>query len=177
MKELFDSKFKFKINQELRHKGDSKHSFSADMGLLVLERHIEEVQDDDGNRIFRRCYICRLIRFSGSGDLARFAEQELIDLEEHNKKSAERESMMEETRRSFKLLKDKVFKNLGIKRGAKIYLKKDGKLDKTSVYTVDGCSSKGDIFKVNVSNDEGKQTSVSALGDFEVIPEKKENES
>jgi hypothetical protein len=139
---LFDSKFKFQINQSLRHKGDSKEAFSSDMGLLVLERHVIETEDDDGNRLYERSYVCRSIQFSGSGQLIRFSEKELMTVEEHE---VERERVKEQGQRmrnEVRQMQKETYAAFGITEETILYLKDvDGNVDETKKYRVSGFSS------------------------------------
>lgn len=136
--QLFNSKFKFRLNQEVRHRGDSKHGFSNDMGLLILRRQLEEASDDDGNVHYTRNYVCRMIKFSGSGDMALFRENELMSIQEYNQKAVEDEVERDEMRREMHAVKDEIFKSFGVARGMEVYLKKGGEVDKTIVYKVSG---------------------------------------
>lgn len=81
----FNTIFKYKINDEVMHRGDTK-SYTADMGLLVLNRVLIESEDDESNKIYERFYHCRMIRFSGSGDIAKFSEKELMSIGEYEEK-------------------------------------------------------------------------------------------
>ncbi len=76
LEELFDDHFKFSVNQEVRHKGDkNKYSGIHDMGLLVLVRNIHEETGDGDQRIFKKTYHCRTIKFSGSGEVVSFGRR------------------------------------------------------------------------------------------------------
>jgi len=120
--EFFDGKFKFQINQSLRHKGDSKESYSADMGLLVLERHIIESEDDDGNRLYERAYVCRTIQFSGSGQLMRFSEKELMTVEEHEIERENVKAQSQKMRNEVRQMQKEVYEAFGISEESVIYL-------------------------------------------------------
>src|SRR5271163_1276646 len=158
-KQIFNGQFKFKLNQEVRHKGDSKNGMSSDMGLLVIERTLQEDQDDDGNVHYNRNYICRMIRFSGSGDLGRFKESELLNMTEFNEKSLKQETEREEMRADMYALQKEIFTSFAVKRNTRIYLKNaDGTVDKTNVYVVTGFSrsDEGTFLSIRMEAGEGK---------------------
>lgn len=117
---VFDSLFKFAVNQELRHKGDTKE-YSNDMGLLVLHRIISESVDDDGNRQFSRFYHCRMIRFSGSGEIAQFSEKELISIPEYLALQIERKQESEDMRENAQQIQSDVYKAFGVTKASRVY--------------------------------------------------------
>lgn len=139
--ELFNEQFKFKINQEVRHKGDNKNGGHSDMGLLVLKRLLEEECDDDGNSHFVRNYVCRMIRFSGSGDLARFKESELMTITDYNIRAIEDEREREEMRNQMYNTEKEVFDSFGVKRGTEVHLANGNNVDKENIYKVSGFST------------------------------------
>lgn len=139
---LFADSFKFAINQDVRHKGDNKHGHSNDLGLLVLKRQIEETEDDNGNVYYKRQYVCRMIRFSGSGDLALFKEAELMSVSEYNERVIKEEEEREEMRNNAHFTNKAIFGFFGVHRDTHVYLKSpDGTVDKTEEYRVTGFSS------------------------------------
>jgi hypothetical protein len=112
------------------------------MGLLVLRRTLEENADDDGNTHFTRNYICRMIRFSGSGDLAQFKESELMDMNEYTKRGVELEREREEMRNEMYATEQEIYTSFGVKRGTQVYIKDHtGEFDKENIYKVSGYST------------------------------------
>lgn len=172
--DLFNKQFKFSINQELRHKGDSKGSFQSDMGLLVLERHLIEECDDDGNVQFTRNYVCRMIRFSGSGDIARFKESELMSIYDFNKKVVQEEQEREDMRNEAYAVKQEVFKSFGVNRGTEVYLKNGDVVDTASIYKVTGFSRSNDETLLILRKEAGEgrtadEVRVKSKGDFQLF--------
>jgi|JI10StandDraft_1071094.scaffolds.fasta_scaffold21316_13 hypothetical protein len=143
-KDLFNTQFKFSLNEEVRHKGDNKHGMSSDMGLLILRRILEENSDDDNNVHFTRNYICRMIRFSGSGDLAQFKESELLTVKEYNERAVKDEQEREYMRNDIYNVTKEIFDSFGVKRSTEIYLKNGEIIDKENVYKVTGFKQDGD---------------------------------
>lgn len=173
-KELFESQFKFNLNQELRHKGDNKHGMSSDMGLLVLRRSIEENADDDGNVNYTRYYVCRMIRFSGSGDLAQFKESELLSISDYNRKVSEEEEERNQMRNEMHWVKSEVMASFGVSMETEVYLKVDGQADKTRTYKVSGYrqDATGTFLKLRLVAGQGRtieHTEVKSNDDFEVV--------
>lgn len=173
-KQLFNEQFKFALNLEVRHKGDNKHGMSSDMGLLVLRRVLEENSDDDGNVHFTRNYICRMIRFSGSGDLAQFKESELMTIEEYNRRAVEEEQQREDMRNDMYATKQEVFNSFGVKRGTEVYLKNGDTVDKENIYKVTGFSMNKEetILILRKEAGEGKtldEVRVKSKSEFELI--------
>ncbi|MDB5240914.1 MAG: hypothetical protein JWP57_1539 [Spirosoma sp.] len=121
---VFDTLFKFSVGQELRHKGDSKDRI-ADMGLLVLKRVMFENQDDDGNRGFERAYHCRLVKYSGSGEIGQFSERELLTVDEYDQEVADREQKQTERREKMRVLQEDIYKAFGVTKHSRITLKSD----------------------------------------------------
>ncbi len=173
-KQLFNQQFKFALNLEVRHKGDNKHGMSSDMGLLVLRRVLDENSDDDGNVHFTRNYICRMIRFSGSGDLAQFKESELMTIEEYNKRAVEEEQQREDMRNDMHTTKQEVFNSFGVQRGTEVYLKKGDVLDKGNIYKVTGFfrSKEETVLLLRKEAGEGKtldEVRVKCKAEFELV--------
>lgn len=182
-KELFDSQFKFKINDDVRHKGDSKgDSFSSDLGLLVLSRTLEEAADDDGNCHYLRIYVCRMIKFSGSGDLARFKESELMTMEEYNRKKIYDEQQREDMRNQMYASKKAIFASFGVQKGTEVYLKINEIVDKTKVYAVSGYSTgkdDGTYLILRMEAGEGKtcnEVRVKSKDEFELLQKEKDKQ-
>jgi hypothetical protein len=121
MKAEFDAIFKFQINQPVRHKGDTKNDYSADMGLLVLERHLIESEDADNNRTYEKAYVCRMIRFSGSGDLARFQERELMSIADHTKEQLDRQQESNEMRNDCKMVEKEIMQIFDVTKEDYLY--------------------------------------------------------
>ena len=174
-KELFETQFKFKLGEPVRHKGDNKHGMSADMGLLILSRQLEECADDDGNSHYNRIYFCRLIKFSGSGSIASFKESELITVEEYNKQAVQEEERRDDMRNQMYSTKKAIFASFGVQRGTEVYLKIDGIADKTKVYAVSGYSTgpeEGTLLSLRMEAGEGKtvnEVRVKSKDEFEII--------
>ncbi len=172
--ELFNKLFKFEINQEVRHRGDSKSGYAADMGLLVLERDLHEHKDDDGNTSFSRQYICRMIRFSGSGDLARFKESELMSIDEFNERAVEQEEFRNEARERMHRSKKAIYNSFGVKNGTSVYLVKDGQADSSNIYCVSGfkSDSEGIVLKLTWESGAGdplKDIEIKSKNDIQPI--------
>lgn len=172
--ELFNEQFKFKLNQEVRHKGDNKNGNSSDMGLLILQRHLEEECDDDGNSHFVRNYVCRMIRFSGSGDLAKFKESELMTITDYNIRAIKDEQEREEMRNEMYNSQKEIFDSFGVKRGTEVYLKNGDNVDKENIYKVSGYSTDKNetLLHLRKALGEGKTVDmikVKSKSEFEVI--------
>jgi hypothetical protein len=162
--ELFNALFKFDVNQEIRHKGDSK-SHVADMGLLILSRQLLESADDEGNKIYERSYLCRMVRFSGSGDVGRFKESELLTIEEYDKESLEKEHKRNQMREDLRQTEKDIFSLFKVSRGDAIQLKKEGEVDKSATYRVNGFRR---------SKEEGSFITLRKVAGLEIGDEKKE---
>lgn len=163
-KELFNELFTFDVNEEVRHKGDTKGGL-ADMGLLVLSRQLIETTDDDGNKLYEKIYVCRMVRFSGSGDINRFREKELMTIDEYNRKAAEEENERNWRREEVRQIEREIFDAFGIDRQSEIYLMKDGQPDKSAVYKPSGFSR---------SKDEGTKLILRKVAGLEFGDEKAE---
>jgi hypothetical protein len=140
-KQLFNDWFKFELNQEVRHKGDNKQNYSSDLGLLVLSRVLEEQKSDDGIVHFDKVYHCRMIRFSGSGDIARFKESELLSMDEYTSKKVLEDRKFEEARMHVNEFSEEVWASFGVQRGTKVHLVFEGKTDTSKVFKVSGYKS------------------------------------
>jgi len=137
---LFNDKFKFKINEEVRHRGDTK-GYSADMGLLVLKRILLESQDTEENFIYERHYHCRMIRFSGSGDIATFIEKELMSIQEYTEKKVQDEFETNQHRNEAKRVEAEVLELFDVTKEEYLYLKDEaGNVDKSKKYRMTGFS-------------------------------------
>jgi hypothetical protein len=131
MKELFEKSFKFKINDVLRHKAD-KNEHSVDAGLLVLSRTISEEKDD----VFELYYECRIINYSGAGQIFRFHERELLTVEEYTLlKLNERTTLDNMHKRMKEGFKD-IYDYFGVEEKGSVTLK-----DKEGQYKIIGCGS------------------------------------
>jgi len=141
--DLFDQLFKFKTGQDVRHKGDSK-SHSADLGLLILHRLIYESVDDNGDHKYERYYVCRMIRFSGSGETAQFRETELLSIQEYEMEVLHREDDRNHMRAEMRSAQNEIHALFKVTSGTLLYLKNElGEVDKLKKYRVSGWS-KGD---------------------------------
>lgn len=137
---MFNETFKFSINDEVRHKGDTK-GYTADMGLLVLKRVLIESQDDDGGFNYERFYHCRMIRFSGSGDMAQFSEKELMSIKEYTEKKVKDEFEMNQHRDESKRVEKEVMELFNITKEDYVHLKDEsGNTDTTKKYRMTGFS-------------------------------------
>ncbi len=147
---LFDEMFKYKNNQELRHRGDSK-SYSADMGLLVLHRLIHESVDDDGKKQYERSYVCRLVKFSGSGEVAQFREKELITIQEYERNSLEREADRNRMRNEVRQTQREIYDAFGVKEEDYFRLKDtNGNIIDDKKYRVTGFSMSEGTAKITI---------------------------
>jgi hypothetical protein len=138
--EVFNRLFKFQVGQQLRHKGDTK-DYSADMGLLVTARVLVEQKDDDNSVTFRREYHCRMIRFSGSGEIAAFREHELMTVEEYTQQKVQDEAERNRMRNEVKQTEKEIHEAFGVDFSTRVYLKDaNGNVDKSSVFRYSGFS-------------------------------------
>jgi hypothetical protein len=152
LSELFSSGFKFKINQEVRHKGDNKKG-NPDMGLLVVRRLIEEMEDESGSSVFQKIYVCRMVKFSGSGELASFQEAELLSIEEHEVRCIEDENWRNEVRSQIKETQEEIYGAFGVNRKSELYLLVNGEPDKSEIYVVAGYHlADGEIPRLSLRN-------------------------
>lgn len=124
LQNAFTSAFKYDLNQELRHRGDGgKHS--ADMGVWVHSRCIvQEMADTEV--VFKRLYQCRLIKFSGSGEMATFNENELMTVTEWNEKHMEEENEREAMRQEMNQITKMIFKEFNVERFEEIRIAGEG---------------------------------------------------
>lgn len=137
VKQIFNELFKFKNNQPLRHKGDNKSSHSTDMGLLAIHRLIVEDVDEDGNQKFEKLYHCRVVRFSGSGEVMQFKERELLSMEEYHQEQLKEEQERNEMRERMKRTEAEIYKAYGVSKNSVVKLKSD----KENEYNVCGFKS------------------------------------
>ena len=174
-KQLFNDHFKFSLGEEARHKGDGKNGYNSDMGLLIIQRKLLETQDDDGGSHFTREYVCRMIRFGGSGDLALFRETELLSMTEYNKKVVEQEEERQDMRNHQQEVKKAIFSSFGVERGTEVHLKKEGVVDTTKIYKVSGFETsekEGTKLRLRIEAGEGRgaeAVDVVSKDEFEVI--------
>jgi len=138
--EFFDSQFRYKIEQEVRHKADTKSEFSADMGLLVLHRYIVEEKERDGSSSFKYRYLCRMIKFSGSGGTGEFTEGELMSVDEYEQARIERQERHHNMRERMKELQKEIYDSFEVEKGAMYYLREEGRreFNKTKKYKLVG---------------------------------------
>lgn len=175
--ELFDKLFKFTIGQQLRHKGDTK-DYTADMGLLVIARVLIQSQDEPDSLKFERVYHCRMLRFSGSGDINSFKEHELINIEEYTKQKVKDEAERKRMRDEVRVLQTEVEQAFGVNENQRVYLKgEDGAPDKSRTYRVTGFEFKEGrpslyLTEVLMSLDkkiERETKTVSSKDEFEIV--------
>lgn len=135
---MFSETFKFSINEEVRHRGDTK-AYTADMGLLVLQRVITQSEDDSENNTYERFYHCRMIRFSGSGDIARFSEKELMSIKEYEEKKMKDDFERDSMRQDAKRVEKEVMELFGVTKEDYLYLKDvSGQIDKSKKFRMTG---------------------------------------
>jgi hypothetical protein len=137
--EIFNLQFKFKINDSVRHRGDN-HKRDSDMGLLVLERHLIESLDAEDKVTYERSYVCRMIRWSGSGDLARFNERELISVADHDAQKIKEDVEHDSMRRSAKMVEREIMEYFGISKEDYLYEIVNGVPDDTKKFRMSGFS-------------------------------------
>ncbi len=147
---------------------------SSDMGLLVLQRFLIENADDDGNSHFTRNYNCRMIKFSGSGDVANFKESELMTMHDYNQRSVELQQEREEMRNNMYTITKEIFDSFGVKRNTQVYLKNGDVVDKANIYKVTGYArnSQETILLLRQEAGEGKTTDevrVKSKSEFELL--------
>ncbi len=174
LKTIFEQNFKFAINEEVRHKGDTK-SYTADMGLLVLQRVLTESEDDNNNQIYERFYHCRMIKFSGSGEIARFSEKELMTIKEYEEKKLKDDFERTQMREDAKRVEKEIMELFDITKEDYVFLIKNGKPDKSKKFRMSGFHISGEGIKIllresllTVNNEDVKRESVEVLskGDF-----------
>lgn len=150
--QIFDEQFKYKQNQELRHKADNKGErfSSSDLGLLVVARYLKEELDADGKPTYERLYLCRMVKFSGSGDQAFFNERELLDMHEYNKfiihQERERQQMRDDVGQTTK----EVFEAFGVQRNTEVHLIINKVVDKSVTYKVTGFKGEGGKYELSL---------------------------
>lgn len=154
MKELiekvFNENFKYEVNQQLRHRGDTK-GYSADMGLLVLHRLMYESCDDDGNKTYARYYVCRLVKFSGSGETAQFQEKELMTIEDYQRQSLEDEADRNRMRNEVRQTQQEIYSAFGISEEDYLRLNdENGKLIEDKKFRLSGFSLAEGVPKIIV---------------------------
>lgn len=149
-KELFDSQFKFQVNQSVKHRGDTKEKHVSDLGLLILNRVIIEELDDDGESRFNRMYQCRVLRFSGSGDVISFKESELMSEEEYVRMGVELDIQRQGIREEMNATRDRVFKHFGVARKSVVKLKGDD-----NTWQVCGFHAEGGKYSLSLRLEEG----------------------
>lgn len=126
LEQIFDELFKFKNNESVKHRGDKKSMhLSSDMGLLILQRHLIESVDDDGKKYFERQYLCRLVAFSGSGQIQLYKERELMSSSEFAAIEVKEQEERDEIHQKNKERTAEIFKAYGVQRGSIVKLKSD----------------------------------------------------
>lgn len=120
---VFDKLFKFRVGQPVRFSGDGDETGRADMKMLVIARYISEsVSSLTGERIYDLSYHCRVAKWSGSGDVITFSENELVSLDDYTKMKVEaNERNMEHIQRRKDLAKA-VYDSFGVERKMIVYL-------------------------------------------------------
>jgi hypothetical protein len=174
LNQLFEQQFKFKLNESVKHRGDKTEGFSSDMGLLVLNRALVEEADDYGNINYSKQYACRMIRFSGSGQISFFNEKELYALDEYTEQSVKDKIRRDEIHHEMNESKNEVYKSFGVKMGTKVYLTKDGAADKSKVYVVAGFRQDKNGTILNLRDEAGEgattaKTDIKSKSEFEVV--------
>ncbi len=175
LKNVFSENFKFEINEEVRHRGDTK-SYTADMGLLILQRVLIESEDDSEKHTYERVYHCRMIRFSGSGDIARFSEKELMSIKEYEEKKIKDDFERNQMREDAKKVEKEVMELFDITKEDYVFLLKDGEADKTKKFRLSGFHISNEGIKLilresllTVKNEDVKRDSVEVLSKGEFI--------
>lgn len=170
--EVFNKTFKYSIGDQLRHKGDTK-SYVADLGLLVIARCIIEVKEEENSVTYKREYHCRLVRHSGSGDIASFKEHELITIEEYNKQLAEDEQERELMRNELHQTQREIYERFGINKNSHVHLTKDGESPNKKKYRACGFTCKhGEkpVLKLtSVIDDSNERGSVEVTDPSEIV--------
>lgn len=147
---MFNENFKYEVNQQLRHRGDSK-GYSADMGLLVLHRLMYESCDDDGNKTYARYYVCRLVKFSGSGETAQFQEKELMTIEDYERQRMKDEADRNRMRNEVRQIQKEVYSAFGVSEEDYLKLKdENGKLIEDKKFRLSGFSLADNVPKITV---------------------------
>jgi hypothetical protein len=148
LKGVFDNHFKFAISSEVRHKGDKKEYGTHDMGLFIVGRFIEERLDDSEGTVYKKIYHCRMIRFSGSGDIAAFAETELQSVEDWRKDAVKEEVERNMMRDDILRLETDILKEFGIKKSDRF---KIVDMEETKEFRMNGFKTNKDTGKYEIS--------------------------
>lgn len=172
MKEVFNQQFKFKMNERVRHKGDT-HKYDADMGLLIIQRELVEQLNSDGESIFERYYVCRMIRWSGSGDLGRFKETEIMNVDDYNELKHKEDSERDDMRRQGRMIEKEIMEIFGVSKEDYLHEVVDGKPDTNKKFRITGF--KTDDKGIAVYATESLFTAQSRTGEGKKVePEKRE---
>ncbi len=139
--EELSKKFKFGLSEQVYHKADTKGGI-ADLGLLVKGRMLLEECDAEKHPVYHRKYICRMVKFSGSGEVAWFDEHELVSRDEHSLLQERLEEERREVRRMVQETQEDFYQSFGLSKNSKVYLVIDGKVDKTFIYKASGWRNK-----------------------------------
>jgi hypothetical protein len=125
IRDVFQSVFRFGIDAQVRHKADTKdkHGISADMGMLVIKRFIVEAMTGDGDITYEKMYQCRLIKYSGSGDVVTFNEHELMSIQEWMEESVKQENEFKEIREIQRDVEKLVYGKFNVQKGEEFKLK------------------------------------------------------
>lgn len=149
--EIFDRQFKFQCGQTLRHKGDKKEYGSNDVGILVLARNLSQ-EINENSLIFERTYHCRMIAFSGSGQIINFREHELQTIEEWQLNSVSQEVERNLMRNDMNRLEDDILKQFDLSKHDRFYLKDStGQVDKAKEFRMNGFKSNKETSKYEIS--------------------------
>ncbi len=172
LKSIFEDLFKFKYNESVKHKGDNKGNMSSDMGLLILHRELVEVVNDENIHTYEKHYYCRVIRFSGSGDIMRFKENELMSIREYDEEQIKNEFERNAMRDEMRKIQQEVYKAFGVDKNSILKLKAEPEKE----YSVTGFQSNKDTnkYELLIRQNGGLETgrnkeSVKSTDEFDVV--------
>ena len=149
--EIFDQQFKFQVGQTLRHKGDKKEYGANDVGVFVLALVMQQ-ELHDNSLIFERSYHCRIIAFSGSGQIFNFKEHELQTIQEWQQSAVNQEVERNMLRSDCTQLEGDILNQFGLSKQDRFYLKNsDGEVDNTKEFRMNGFRSNKETGNYEIS--------------------------
>lgn len=160
---LFDQFFKHRIEDSVYHKSDTRSELGADLGLLIVAREMKQIKTDTmcqetGNLIssfsYDKIYICRMIRYGGSGEIGAFRELELMSQEDYDIMVAIRTDEKNKAREEVRRRSNEIFAHFGVRRGEFVYLRKglkpEAEVQNNVKYVVVGFQVEADVYKLKV---------------------------
>lgn len=123
---VFKNFFRYEIGDDVYSLSDTKSVLGRDMGLVILNRMIDEGKDISGNLVYEACYVCRMAASSGSGQLIKFREDELISPDGFEIRETERRTLLEERNILRRAQDEEALLKLGLKLKDKVETKTQG---------------------------------------------------